>query len=143
MNNFSEIEHTADLGIEIHADSIEKLFRLSLDGYYSLVLPETYSATKVDRFNYSTEDPDLENLLIEFMSEINFYLMVRKQIVVLNDSLVVNKDDSKYSIEIKGSLKKLENPDEVIQTEIKAVTYHQIKIEQKNERYYTRIFFDI
>jgi SHS2 domain-containing protein len=65
VNNFWEIEHTADLGIEVQADSIISLFKTAIEGYYQLVLSEPYSIGKTSKFNYSNNDSSLEDLLID------------------------------------------------------------------------------
>jgi SHS2 domain-containing protein len=143
VNNFWEIEHTADLGIEVKADSIISLFKTAIEGYYQLVLSEPYSIGKTSKFNYSNNDSSLEDLLIDILGEINYLLMVKKEVVNSENTLTVTKKNSNNLIIINGYSNSLNNPEDVIKTEIKAVTYHQVKIENKNGIYSTRIFFDI
>jgi SHS2 domain-containing protein len=69
--------------------------------------------------------------------------MVKKEVVNSENTLTVTKKNSNNLIIINGYSNSLNNPEDVIKTEIKAVTYHQVKIENKNGIYSTRIFFDI
>ena len=143
MNGFAEIEHTADIGIEVWADSVENLFTNAIQGYYKLVLSYDYLSKAHQSFNFSEEDSNYENLLISFLSEINYLLMVKKQIVKPIKSIQISKKNENYNLIVNGQLQMLDYPKNDIQTEIKAVTYHQIKIRKENGIFRTRVIFDI
>ena len=143
MNGFAEIEHTADIGIEVWADSVENLFTNAIQGYYKLVLSDDYLSKAHQSFNFSEEDSNYENLLISFLSEINYLLMVKKQIVKPIKSIQISKKNENYNLIVNGQLQMLDYPKNDIQTEIKAVTYHQIKIRKENGIFRTRVIFDI
>ena len=143
MNGFVEIEHTADIGIEIWADTFENLFSTAVQGYYKLVLSNDYLSKKHQSFSFSDQDSTCENLLISFLSEINYLLMVKKQIVKPINSVQISKKDESYNLIMNGQLQMLDYPENDIQTEIKAVTYHQAQINKDGDVYRTRVFFDI
>ena len=143
MDGFAEIEHTADIGIEIWADSVENLFSSAVQGYYKLALSSDYLCKKHQSFRYSDQDSICENLLISFLSEINYLLMVKKQIVKPIKSIQISKKNENYNLIVNGQLQMLDYPKNDIQTEIKAVTYHQIKIRKENGIFRTRVIFDI
>ncbi|MBN1408284.1 MAG: archease [Calditrichaceae bacterium] len=143
MYGFHEIIHTADIGLEITADTIENLFIFALNGYYKLALSDNYSFCAGDDFVYSAEESDYENMLITFLSEVNYLLMVKSQIVKPLKFIKIGKKNKKYFYEVKGETKNLNNPAKDIETEIKAVTYHQIKIIEESGIFSTKVFFDI
>lgn len=143
MNEYLEIEHTADIGLEIWGNKIGKLFSNAVDGYYNLVLSDNYKFELSDVFNFKDKDIALENLLISFLTEINYFLMVKKKIVNPINSLEIKEENENYSLIVSGQLRSLCDPEEIIKTEIKAVTYHQIKILEENGIYRTRVIFDI
>ena len=142
MIGFREIKHTADIGLDISADTIENLFGFALSGYYKLVLSDDYSYKAVKDFSYTADEEDCENLLISFLSEINFLLMVKYQIIKSVRSIKIDKKDNRYVMVFKSKLTTLTNPGTDIETEIKAVTYHQLKIAEENGIFKTKIFFD-
>ena len=143
MNGFTEISHTADIGLEVWADSYSNLFRYAMYGYYKLVLPGEYSSGESRRFSFFESDSGYENLLISFLSEINFKLMVEKQVVNPVESIKINKMENTDQLEVTGFIHTLQYPEESIEIEIKAVTYHQVNIVEENGIYRTKIFFDI
>jgi SHS2 domain-containing protein len=143
MNGFREIKHTADIGLEVHANSIEKLFIFALNGYYKLALFDNYSSSVASEFNFSLIETNYEDLLITFLSELNYLLMVKNQVINPIHSIEILRNNHKIFLDFKGQLNNLVNPDKDITTEIKAVTYHQVKVTQDDGIFKTKIFFDI
>ena len=143
MNGFREITHTADIGLEIWADSYENLFTNALNGYYKLALLDDYSSQDIKEYQYTDSESNCENLLISFLSEINYLLMVKKIVLKSTKSIEIIEEDNNYHLSILGQMSALTNPEEDIGTEIKAVTYHQVEITEENGLYQTKIFFDI
>lgn len=143
MNEYLEIEHTADIGLEVWGDKIEKLFLNAVEGYYKLVLSDNYKLRKSNLFDFKDKDFTLENLLISFLTEINYFLMVKKKILIPINSLRIIEENENYGLIVSGQLHSLADPAEIIKTEIKAVTYHQIKIKNENGIFRTRVIFDI
>ena len=143
MTGFREIIHTADVGLKISADSIENLFIIALNGYYKLVLSDDYSCNVLNDYIYTTDESDYENLLITFLSEINYLLMAKNQIIRPVQSTQIKTKNKKYTLTFNGHLNYLNNPDTAIRTEIKAVTYHQVEIIKESGIFKTKIFFDI
>jgi len=143
MNGFREIIHTADIGLEIWADSYESLFVNALNGYYKLVLSDDYSCNDLNKYQLTESESDYENLLISFLSEINYLLIVKAKVFKSIESLRIIQEDYNYQLSVIGQTGVLNNTEKDIGTEIKAVTYHQVKIIKQDGIYRTKIFFDI
>ena len=87
--------------------------------------------------------PFLNRIPVMKLSEINFKLMVEKQVVNPVESIKINKMENTDQLEVTGFIHTLQYPEESIEIEIKAVTYHQVNIVEENGIYRTKIFFDI
>ena len=143
MNGFREITHTADIGLEVWANSYENLFINALNGYYKLVLSADYSSQFLEKYQFTENESNYENLLILFLSEINYLLMVKKLVIYAIDSIKISKNDNDFHLSVMGQINRLKNSEKDIELEIKAVTYHQVKIVETDGIYRTKIFFDI
>ncbi len=143
MTGFREIMHTADIGLEVWADSYDNLFKNALNGYYKLVLSDDYSSQYLDKYQFTENESNYENLLISFLSEINYLLMVKKLVINSTYSIKITKNNNDFHLTVIGQISILKNSEKDVETEIKAVTYHQVKIVDENGIYRTKIFFDI
>lgn len=139
-NGFSLLEHTADIGIKINGSSLEELFKNAFYGILSIVA-ETGISNCENKIIKLTA-PDKESLLIDFLNELLYLINAEKWLPAEIDklSINVNIDGNKLEAAIKG--KKYTLPD-TITTEVKAATYHNIKISNTVDNWETKVFFDI
>jgi SHS2 domain-containing protein len=84
------------------------------------------------------------DLLVSWLSEINFLLIVKNFLIKDIIDLNINKEnDSQYILKAKLSGGDKLDYKTLIKTEIKAVTYHQLKIEKVENRYTGQVIFDV
>lgn len=136
------IEHTADIAVEITEDSIEKLFVTSANAWLSSaveILNRQLESSKKFIFTANT----LEELLIEFLSELNFQLYTRKWVFISVKEIKLQQIGAGYQLEVEVFGQTFNEDNHKLKVEIKAVTYHQMKIEKIDNNFYTRIVFDI
>ena len=148
MMSFRQIEHTADLGLEVFGKTISELFINAHAGFYYLcfgklellsqLLP---SSARPDPLRLS--EPSREDLLIAFLSELNFNVQVRKTVFFPLKSLTVEQQNGAYTLQMEAPRQMLPLELQEQLTEIKAVTYHGLQIIQKNGQYAATIIFDI
>ncbi len=129
---FREIEHTADAALHVWGDSLPTLFQQAAHGLYALAGARTEGSSTIFR-TISLEADDTEILLVNFLSELLFYL---------NNGIFFQID----KLEIKGH--RLEGRLEggkvaEIRREIKAITYHQMQIVQAGDQFQTDIVLDV
>lgn len=130
--NFVEIDHTADLCIKVYGKDLPELFCHALKGMYAVAGVQTESANATLQ-KIKLEGIDKETLLVGFLSECLFRLQQGE--VYDNPQITIR------NLKLSGLLR--QNSLETLTREIKAVTYHQMKIVEKDERYFTYIVFDI
>ena len=136
------IEHTADIAVEIVSESIEKLFSDACTAWNEAVLininPKFIDSKKFI-FDAQTE----EELLVELLSELNFQLFTKKWVFTAVNNILLEKQEDNFHLVIEIFGQPLNENDHEIKVEIKAVTFHQLKIEKRNNKYTTIIVFDI
>ena len=144
MKPYEIIEHTADVGIKVFGRTLRELFEHAAAGMFAIVggkenyIPEeTLTSKKPIRIEKNIES--FEELLVEFLSEI-LYISNKKKILfkkfnileldksgLIANAFGVEMDPSKYPFK----------------TEIKAVTFHGLKIEKQEDGLTCTIIFDI
>jgi SHS2 domain-containing protein len=133
---YREISHTADLELLVWGDSLEDLFAQAAAGMYDLLdLIRRDPFPEGDRGELSLEAMDLEGLLILFLEELLFIVTEEYRVC----------DFSKLIINQPGSLQTHFDSREIesYRRDIKAVTYHNLDIQETGDRFEVRIVFDI
>ena len=133
-----EIEHTADAGFECVAASYEDLFRemaLAMLGMaYDLDLVEVRQSRVLE---ISAPAPDL--LLHDFLSEL-------LQVIYFDRFLVRDlqfEHLNKESLRVKLLGEPYDPNRHRYETEIKAVTYHMLAAEPREDGWFGRVIFDL
>jgi SHS2 domain-containing protein len=132
------IDHTGDIGIRITARSREELFATAAKAMVQLILPSRGTGTTEQRHYQATGDDD-EQLLVNWLSEINFYFQTEQFLPC--DILTLEMNDNSLQAEVTGNVISLEHNS--IHTDIKAVTYHRISVKKINDLWTAQVIFDI
>jgi SHS2 domain-containing protein len=135
------IDHTADLGIVVEADTLTELFRECLRA-------QTDCLTNADRVAATTswsirlEAAELSSLLVDFLEEMIF-LYETEGLVFADSRLAVEQDETGWSVSGELVGEPYEQRRHGLKTLLKAVTYHQLALDQGVDGWRARVIFDI
>lgn len=135
------IDHTADIAVELTADSFEELIVESLKAYNESVF-ESIDERNDESLDIKLIERSREELLVSFLNEVNYLLTAKKWITKSMDDLLIKCEDSLYILTGKLNGSSLTNEIE-LKEEIKSVTYHQMEVKELNGKLYTMIVLDI
>ena len=141
-NKFKEIEHTADIGIVCFGNTLAELFGNAAFGMYQLLMEDVEISTSIKK-KIQIKERTLPDLLVAWLSELNYLFVVHNFIACVFNKIHVKQNLEHWHLEAVLLGDKNNIYKEYCRTEIKAVTYHQLKIEQSAELFTSRIFFDI
>ena len=130
---FEEIPHTADWSVRVWAQDLPSLLAESARAMNALAGTVTDPGPRVERA-FASEGPDIESLLIAFLSELVYY---QEQENLAFDTFDIRMSDRHLSVTMEGS--QITSVDKAI----KAVTYHNLKIEETSRGYEVVIVFDV
>ncbi len=136
------LSHTADIGLEIAADSLEELFREAARGWKHLVLEHSPTRSQEEQ-SLRLASRDLDDLLVRWLGELNFWLCTRFWVLHQVEALHLSPRGGQWHLRARLSGEAFDPARHNIHFEIKAVTYHQLHIEQENGTFRTRVIFDI
>ncbi|PIY73918.1 MAG: archease [Candidatus Portnoybacteria bacterium CG_4_10_14_0_8_um_filter_40_50] len=130
------LEHKADLKIRAFGKTKEELFLNMMIGMNENMKPEIKKPIEKTKREIKIESPDLDSLLVDFLSEVLYLIQVNKEIY--NNMEFKKFTDTEIEAELFGQ--KAERFGE----DIKAVTYHQLDVCQtKGGTWEARVLFDI
>jgi SHS2 domain-containing protein len=135
---FRTVEHTADIGIEVEADSLEELFEGAAAGMFSIVVDPGTVEADISR-EITLEAADLGELMFTWLNELLFLLYTGA--LLPSRFEVKNVDGSGLEAMVSG-----ETPDpgrHRMLEEIKAATYHQMTVSERGQGWFARVIFDV
>ena len=135
--SFEDHNITADIGMKVRGITLEDLFVYSFSGLLNIIFDSVNSA-RSGRKKISITSGDTESLLIEFLNEILFYINNSSWHPSAIEDISI-KDNALTAV-ISGSM---EDMDKILNTEIKAATYHDLRINKCDDFLETRIVFDL
>ncbi|MBU1078570.1 MAG: archease [Spirochaetes bacterium] len=141
MYNIEYLEHTADIGFKIIADSMQELFRGSiLEMFNNLISIKSDKKKKARSFTVKGADSNelLYNILKNFLD--NFYLKRFVPVSILSIRIENGKVKIKTDVVSAG---KEDSRNYKLLREIKAVTYHKLDIQEEDGKFETILIFDV
>lgn len=135
---YTFIEHTADLGVRVTAATLPDLFIQAAKGMYALLgrlEPGTEPAEKI----LQLQAPDTESLLHDWLGELLWELDGNGH---LFNSLEFEWFDAQHlTARCRGTVLDAQRSERTV--EIKAVTYHDLRIQKRGDLYEVTVIFDI
>ena len=126
------IEHTGELELRIEVDSEEGVFRDAVSALGELVGEEAREAT--DQRQVAGEAPDRATLLVEFLTELIFYVETDGFVPVRLVDLELGRDTVRGTVlGYRGEPSHL----------VKAITYHRLRFEQAEGNWQANLVIDV
>lgn len=138
MSFYRIIDHTADLGIAVNGKSRRNLFKRSALALIDL-LTDTSCLNPEYTETVTVTGHDLQDLLINWLREILFFWNGKN--VFAADIYI--SDISNTSLFARINFTAYTPDRHKIKREIKAVTYHQAVVEEKDGQWNARVIFDV
>lgn len=132
------IQHTADVGLRIEAATLESLFAEAGRGLFALIVNDAKAVPPAHsvEFRLSARAPD--DLLYDWLNELVFTF--ETQALVLSEFKVKLQGDTLY---VKAHAAPLDAERHGLGNEIKAVTYHELKLQQEGDKWVAEVIVDI
>lgn len=166
---YHTIEHTADVGIEVSAASLEELFSGAAEGMLSIMLGGAEIAPTAST-EVEIQAGDLAELMFKWLNELIFLVGARGLALgavqvrsvtaggdgrergaagdaAEEDGVAATADDAPgraaSSIAATVGGVPLDEVEGSLETEIKAATYHELSVERRDGAWRARVIFDV
>jgi len=138
MKNYEVLEHTADIGIRVKSSSLEGLFKNA-----------GLAITSLSVEKQKTQDPQKHKIVITqkaenveelFVNWLNELLSASAAEALIFEDIQINQINEKFvdAIAIGTDIRNYQT-----NLEIKAATYHQLKVQKINSHWQAEVIFDV
>jgi SHS2 domain-containing protein len=135
---FETFDHTADLGLRVRAADLGTLFCEAANALTSILVDNPASIELRERLEFHLEADDLAYLLFDWLREILYRFEGEG---ILLGSFEVNVLGNSLSGNAWGE--SVDRNKHVLAHEVKAITYHGLKVEQTADGWLAEVIVDI
>ena len=138
MKRYEFLDHTADVLIRAFGNNISECFENAAKAMFD-VITDNSKIKNIGQYNIKLKSPDLEQLLVDWLSELLFLNSTNN--LVFGD-FKLKLDDKNLNLEAKIYGEKFNLNKHKNGIEIKAITYHMLKVNNKKP-FSVQVLFDI
>jgi SHS2 domain-containing protein len=133
---------TADIGLDLEADSLEGLFETGANGMFAIILGEQSRTTETVKKTIKLESETIEQLLVDWLSEL-LYLFDTDDLIAQDYQIDLAAEDDNAALRGKVDFRSYNRDMDAAEHEIKAVTYYKLKVEREGGVYRCHVVFDL
>jgi SHS2 domain-containing protein len=126
--SYEFFSHTADLGIRVRAATVEDLFAEAGKGLFAAIVARLESVEPKEKKHVQLEADRLDDLLYDWLSHLLYLFDAYR--MVFSDFAIRIRQSEKYALEGVAMGEPLSLQKHELHFEVKAVTYHRLRVEQ-------------
>ncbi|OGP55390.1 MAG: hypothetical protein A2162_11770 [Deltaproteobacteria bacterium RBG_13_52_11b] len=138
MKRYEILDHTADTGLIVHGKDLKSLFENAGEGFFNLITDLKTVRSRVER-RVELGGETLERLMVDWLTELLFLHEV--ELLLFKEFRVESVGEEGLKAVVMGE--PFQEGTHVIKTEVKAVTHHQIRVQQEQEGWSAQVIFDL
>jgi SHS2 domain-containing protein len=135
------IEHTADICIRVKGSDLKELFRNAAAAMFDIIAQKephiAYRTSYIDKIIVKQKADGLEELFVNWLNEL-LSLSATKERIFSNFTFKKLDAHNLEAVAIGEDIKNYK-----VNTEIKAATYHQLKLEEAKGGWRAEVIFDV
>jgi SHS2 domain-containing protein len=138
VGTFEAFEHTADVGIEVRASSLADLFETAAIGMFAFLIDHETVENRAWR-ERRVEADDVEGLLVAWLNDLLVLLAADE--FVPKAFVIDEVGDRRLRATVHGE--PVDPARHRFRLDVKAATYHLLKVERSDGRWTARVVFDV
>jgi SHS2 domain-containing protein len=131
-------EHTADLGLRVRADDLNKLFAEAGWALCSILVANPNEVRAVEEMPFSIKCNDVEELMHDWLTELLFTFHVYRRLLC---KFEVNIYSAGMTAVARGE--KIDLQRHELNQEVKAITWHGLKVDHSKAGWIAEVIVDI
>ncbi|MFA4989362.1 MAG: archease [Candidatus Omnitrophota bacterium] len=138
MGNYEVFEHTADIGIRVKGKDLKDLFKNAGLALFQVSSRKQFTKNKARvSLNIKINSDNLESLFVDWLNEL-LSLSAAKGLIFHNIKINKLEDNSVEALTVGSAVNNYK-----VNTEIKAATYHQLKVVRKPTGWLAEVILDV
>jgi SHS2 domain-containing protein len=138
--SFELIDHTADVGFRVQAPDLDELFAEAARALFSTLLENPEATVPIEQVEFQLRADSLPLLLVDWLREL-LYVFDTQHLALWEFHPRVNERRIALTAECRGE--PLDWNKYRPGTEVKAITYHGLKLEKQNGLWIAEVIVDI
>ncbi len=138
---FELFEHKADVGVRGFGRTLEEAFEECAKSMFS-VMVDLGEVEAKEPVKMEVEAADKEQLLVNFLNEL-LYLQDVKEMMFNRFDLYITDGTGKWRLEGKAFGERINKEKHEFKTEVKAASYHQLKVEKQAGKWVAQCVIDV
>lgn len=139
---YEYIEHTADARFRAYGANLKEAFTNAAEAMFNVMIDTSEIDCKVC-MDIEVESDDLEMLLIDWLSELLYHFEVDYIIFSTFTIYRIEKSDSGYMLSATACGERINLGKHAFETEVKAVTYNNLSVEESDNQVVVQVTVDI
>ena len=135
---YEYFEHTADLGIRVRAPDLNVLFADTATALFGAVVDGLEAVRPVQQVEIAIDGTELDYLLFDWLRELLFRFDVEHLLLCTFDVRV-----SETGLRVSARGEPLDPARHVLSHEVKAITYHGLRVEREGDGWVAEVIVDI
>jgi SHS2 domain-containing protein len=135
---YETFEHTADLGLRIRAADLSALFAEAAEALFAVIVDDLDTVVALQKLDVELTGTDREYLLFDWLKELLYHFDAEH---VLFSRFEVRVSDSGLTGTAWGE--PLDRDRHALAHEVKAITYHGLRVEKTAEGWLAEVIVDI
>jgi SHS2 domain-containing protein len=133
-------EHTADLGLRVRAPDVDALFREAAEALFAAIVErgDEEGARQAETLRFSLDAEQLDWLLADWLAELLYAFESRR---FLLDRFRVRVEGTRLEAEARAV--PLDPGSDRLLHEVKAITYHGLRVERDGDGWLAEVIVDI
>jgi SHS2 domain-containing protein len=135
---YETFDHTADLGLRVRAADLPALFADAACGLTAMIVGDLRTVRPLQKVSFTVEGEAPDYLLFDWLNELLFAFEAER---MLFNRFDVRLDAGGMAAEAWGE--PLDPARHPLEHEVKAITYHGLVVEQREEGWFAEVIVDI
>ncbi|MEN6497094.1 MAG: archease [Thermoguttaceae bacterium] len=135
---YETFEHTADIGLRARAAELDRLFEDAARALFSVIVANPESIRPVQQVEFCLSGTRYDDLLFDWLAELLYTCDTRR--LVFNQFHVHLNDDG-LTATARGE--SIDRKRHALDKEVKAITYHGLKVERDDGGWLAEVIVDI
>ncbi|MCJ7544486.1 MAG: archease [Phycisphaerae bacterium] len=136
--SFELIDHAADIGIQARADTLAELLEALVEGLVEVICPRA-AVSPHDTRSVAVQAEDAEATTVEFLNAV--LRVIQAEHFMVAGVAVAQASATAVSAELAGE--PYDPAKHEIEHEVKAATYHEVKVAREGGRWFGRVICDL
>lgn len=135
---YTILNHTADIGIIVHGKDEKEIFANAGFALFD-IMADLATVKEKEEVDIRADGPDREELFMNWLRELLDIFNARK--LLLKRFAITDADER--TVHAMGYGEPLDLSRHIIRREVKAATYHKLKVEKIHRKWTAQVIFDI